>query len=378
MSTTAFGYGAMSLAGAYGPIGEPDALALLHQVQERGVRFIDTANIYGLGLSESILGTFMVGRRDEFTLASKCGIVPAGEAGKRRVNGRPEHIREQIERSLTRLKTDYVDLYYLHRPDPEVPVEESVGALAELVTAGKVRTIGLSEHTGEEIRRGHAEHPITAVQSEWSIFARDVEHYVIPTCAELGIGFAAFSPVARGLLTDHFDPVALQQKDVRCKFPWFAPENIAHNHAVAGRFKALAAELDLPAAGLALAWLYTKATYAGLSLATIPGTRYVEHLDELLTGVGAEISAEAMSVLDTLADQVQGDRSFDPLWVSGGREGLLPRWHLRLPAKEVAGASKICARSSSSMTQYEHISHLRWIMFNKPATVAEQSTIKSD
>lgn len=325
LRTTAFGYGAMSIAGAYGPIGESEALELLAQAHERGVTFIDTANIYGLGVSETILGKFMAGRREEFTLASKCGIVPAGEAGKRRANGRPEHIREQIELSLTRLATDHLDLYYLHRPDPEVPVEESVGALAELVAEGKVRSIGLSEHTGEEIRRGHTEHPITAVQSEWSIFARDVEHYVIPTCAELGIGFVAFSPVARGLLTDHFDPAALQQKDVRGKFPWFAPENIAHNHAVAGRFRALAAELDLPAAGLALAWLYAKATESGLALATIPGTRYVEHLDELLTGVGAELSAEAMSVLDTLADQVQGDRSFDPMWVSGGREGLLPR-----------------------------------------------------
>lgn len=325
LTTTAFGYGAMSIAGAYGPIDEADALDLLHQTSERGVTFVDTANIYGRGLSETILGKFLAGQRHEFTLATKCGIVPAGEAGQRRVNGRPEHIREQIDLSLDRLGTDYVDLYYLHRPDPDVPVEESVGALAELVKAGKVRSIGLSEHTGEEIRRGHAEHPITAVQSEWSIFARDVERYVIPACVELGIGFVAFSPVGRGILTDHFTPSALAEEDTRRKFPWFAAENIAHNHGVAAKARALAAKTGLPTAGLALAWLYAKAEGLGLQLATIPGTRYVDHLDELLSGVGAELSAETITALDALADQVYGDRSFNPTWVSGGREGLLPR-----------------------------------------------------
>ncbi|WP_120005897.1 aldo/keto reductase [Nesterenkonia muleiensis] len=325
LTTTALGYGAMSIAGAYGHIEEQAALELLHGVYDRGVTFIDTANIYGRGVSESILGRFLTGRRHEIALATKCGIVPGAEVGKRSVNGRPEHIREQIDLSLGRLGTDYVDLYYLHRPDPDVPVEESVGALAELIQAGKVRGIGLSEHTGEEIRRGHAEHPITAVQSEWSIFARDVERYVIPACAELGIGFVAFSPVGRGILTDHFDPGGLAENDVRRKFPWFAAENIAHNHDLAGRVRALAAESDLPTAGLALAWLYAKAAMFGLHLAAIPGTRYVNHLDELLAGTDAELSAEAIAVLDALADQVHGDRSFNSAWVSGGREGLLPR-----------------------------------------------------
>lgn len=325
LPVTRLGYGAMSIAGAYGPIDEPDALKLLHRVHERGITSIDTANIYGRGLSESILGRFLTGRRDEITLASKCGIVPAGEAGRRSVNGRPEHIREQIELSLGRLGTDYLDLYYLHRPDPQVPVEESVGALAELIQEGKVRAIGLSEHTGEEIRRGHAEHPITAVQSEWSVFARDVERYVIPACAELGIGFVAFSPLGRGILTDHFDPAALAEGDTRRKFPWFAEENIAHNHEIAGRARALAASAGLPSAGLVLGWLYAKAADVGLALATIPGTRCAEHLDELLTGVESELDAQTLAALDALADQVQGDRSFNPNWVSGGREGLLPR-----------------------------------------------------
>ncbi|TLP77090.1 aldo/keto reductase [Nesterenkonia sphaerica] len=325
LTTTSFGYGAMSLAGAYGPIGESAAIALLHQVCDRGVRHIDTANIYGLGLSETILGKFLNGRRDSVTLATKCGIEPKGQAGQRSTNGRPEHIREQIELSLRRLGTDYVDLYYLHRPDPKVPIEESVGALGELVSAGTVRSIGLSEVTGEELRRAHRTHPISAVQSEWSIFARDVEHYVIPACAELGIGFVAFSPVARGLLTDGFDPEALGENDARHKFPWFAPENLGHNHQLAEAARAMAADAGTPTASLALAWLYAKADDAGLKLAAIPGTRYSAHLDELLAGLDTQLNAAQMAVLDALADEIAGDRSFAPDWVSGGREGLIPR-----------------------------------------------------
>lgn len=325
LRTTAYGYGAMSIAGAYGPISQIDALTLLEEVAQHGVKLIDTANIYGMGKSESILGTFLSGRRAEFTLATKCGIVPAGEAGQRRVNGRPEHINEQIDLSLQRLGTDYVDLYYLHRPDPSTPIEESVGALGELVQAGKVRGIGLSEATGEEIRRAHAEYPVTAVQSEWSIFARDVEQHVIPTCAQLGIGFVAFSPVGRGLLTDHFDTTALGEKDTRHKFPWFNHHNIGHNTQVAERVQAAGAQSGIPAAGLALAWLYTKAQDLGLQLAAIPGTRSPDHLEELLSGVDVELSTETMTGLDALADQVRGDRTFNPNWVSGGREGLLPR-----------------------------------------------------
>lgn len=325
LTTTALGYGAMSLAGAYGPISDEAAIALLHDVYDRGVTFLDTANIYGLGVSETILGTFLRGRRHEFMVATKAGIDPSGEAGKRRQNGKPEHLREQIDLSLRRLGTDYVDLYYLHRPDPEVPIEESVGTLGELVEAGKVRSIGLSEVTAEEIRRAHQVHPVTAVQSEWSVFARDVERYVLPTVAELGIGFVAFSPVGRGILTDHFDVAGLAEGDTRQKFPWFSPENLTHNDAVAAQLRQAAVGLGIPAAGLALAWLYKKAARIGADLATIPGTRYTSHMDELLRGVDFELDVDAEAQLDSLADQVHGDRSFDPMWVSGGREGLLPR-----------------------------------------------------
>lgn len=323
LTADALGYGAMSIAGTYGNIGEAESLRLLEDVRERGVTFIDTANLYGNGLSEQILGTFLAGRREEFTIATKVGIVPGGGVGKRTARGDAAYIKEQIDLSLQRLGTDYVDLYYLHRVDPNVPVEESAGALGELVQAGKVRTIGLSEATAEEIRRAHAVHPLAAVQSEWSVFARDVERYVLPTLAELGIGFVAYSPVGRGLLTDRFSPDQIGEGDTRLAFPWFTAENLPHNDALAGRLREQAARLGVPAAALSLAWLYAKAGSLGVALSTIPGTRYTDHFDELLTGLTAELDAEASSVLDGLAAEVRGDRSFDPCWVSGGREGLI-------------------------------------------------------
>lgn len=314
----------MSIAGAYGAIEESDALALLSGLAERGVTFIDTANLYGFGTSEKILGKFLAGRREEFTVATKVGIVPAGEVGKRKARGDAAYIKEEIDGSLQRLGTDYVDLYYLHRVDPEVPIEESTGALAELVQAGKVRTIGLSEATADEVRRAHAVHPITAVQTEWSIFARDVEQYVLPTVAELGIGFVPYSPVGRGLLTDSFKPENIGEKDSRRSFPWFHAENLGDNDAVAGKVRELARELGTSAAAVSTAWLYTKAEELGVAISPIPGTRYLEHWDELQAGTALSLEARSVELLDSLAAQVRGDRSFDPAWVSGGRENLLP------------------------------------------------------
>lgn len=330
LNVTSIGYGAMSIAGAYGRIAEDAALDLLHHVEECGVNFIDTANIYGDGVSEQVVGTFLRDRRHEFVLATKVGIEKGGGVGQRRARGDGAYIREQVDLSLQRLGTDYVDLYYLHRVDPEVPVEESAGALGELVEAGKVRAIGLSEATGEEIRRAHAEHPVTAVQSEWSIFARDVETYVLPTCAELGIGFVPYSPVGRGLITDHFTPDALGEGDGRHNFPWFQGENLAVNLNLVEQVRAEAAAAGVPTAGLALAWLFVKAAELGATISPIPGTRYAQHWDELQAGLGQDgagvgLPAGTMARLDALAEQVRGERSFSPDWVSGGREGLIPR-----------------------------------------------------
>lgn len=325
LQTSALGYGAMSLAGAYGAITEADSITLLEHVAQRQVTLLDTANIYGDGASERILGTFLRHRRSEFVLASKVGIEKGAGVGKRRARGDAAYIKEQIDQSLLRLGTDHLDLYYLHRVDPDTPIEESVGALGELVTAGKVRAIGLSEATGEEIARGHAVHPITAVQSEWSIFARDVEAHVLPTCARLGIGFVPYSPVGRGLLTDSFESEALPADDIRQNFPWFMPQNLPRNAALVARVRDVAARLELPTAGLALAWLYQRAAALGVEIAPIPGTRTAAHWDQLQRGVDVELPDAAFTELNGLAAQVSGDRSFDPRWVSGGREGLLPR-----------------------------------------------------
>lgn len=325
LETSALGYGAMSLAGAYGAISAADSLKLLDHVAESEVTFLDTANIYGDGESERVLGTFLKHRREEFVVATKVGIEKGAGVGRRRARGDAAYIKDQIDQSLRRLGTDHVDLYYLHRVDPDTPIEESVGALGELVTAGKVRAIGLSEATGDEIARGHAVHPITAVQSEWSIFARDVEAHVLPTCARLGIGFVPYSPVGRGLLTDSFDAKALPAEDIRQNFPWFMPENLPQNASLLEQVRAVAARLGLPTAGLALAWLYQQASGLGVQISPIPGTRTAAHWDELQRGVDVALPGEALADLDALAGQVSGDRSFDPRWVSGGREGLLPR-----------------------------------------------------
>lgn len=330
LTTTNIGYGAMSIAGAYGSIAEDAALQLLEHVSESGVNFIDTANIYGDGVSEEIVGKFLTGRREEFVLATKVGIEKGGGVGQRRARGDSAYIKEQIDHSLRRLGTDYVDLYYLHRVDPEVPIEESAGALGELVEAGKVRGIGLSEATGEEIRRAHAVHPLSAVQSEWSIFARDVEVHVLPAVAELGIGFVPYSPVGRGLLTDHFSPDDLAEGDGRHNFPWFQGENLTHNQQLAQKVRQVAAEAGVPTAALALSWLFEKAAGFGATISPIPGTRYAKHWNELQAGLGADgsggtVSAAALEQLEGLAAEVAGERSFNSGWVSGGREGLVPR-----------------------------------------------------
>ncbi|GMA27895.1 aldo/keto reductase [Arenivirga flava] len=322
---SAIGYGAMSLAGVYGAIEEADAQRLLDGLLERGVTHLDTANVYGQGASEQVLGRFLArtGQRDRFAIASKVGIVQGGGIGKRGVRGDREHIREQIDGSLSRLGVDALDLYYLHRPDPSVPVEESVAALAELVEEGKVRSIGLSEVTGEELRRAHAVHPIAAVQSEWSLVSRDVERYVIPAAIELGVAFVAYSPVSRGLLTDRFDAEISALGGSRRNFPRFDASNLPGNLAVAERLRAVAGRIGAPLATVAVAWLEHRAAEAGLRLVAIPGTRSLAHLDESIAAASLRLDAEQLAELEAVAAEISGPRTFDPLWVSGGREGLI-------------------------------------------------------
>ncbi|WP_403023661.1 aldo/keto reductase [Salinibacterium sp. GXW1014] len=317
------GYGAMSLGGSYGPIDEASAQRLLAAVVDAGVRHLDTANIYGDGSSEEIIGRFLHGRpRDAVFLASKTGLSMGAGVGTRSISGRPETIRANIDESLSRLGVDHLDLYYQHRIDPGVPVEETVGAFAELVAAGKIHHIGLSEATGDELRRAHAVHPIAAVQSEWSILSRDVEVHVVPTAAELGITVVPYSPVSRGLLTDAFD-ADVAAHDMRKAFPRFRPENLPHNRALAEEVRAVARRLGAATEQVAIAWLLAKAREFGASVSVIPGTRSIEHLRSNLGAGSLELSADDLAVLDGIAARVAGARTATPSWVSGGREGLL-------------------------------------------------------
>lgn len=314
------GYGGMSLTDIYGPVSDDDAFATLAHALDAGITFIDTANLYGMGRSERIISRLLRTRRDEIQLATKFGIVPGDGVGKRSVRGDRAYVREQIDLSLERLGTDHVDLYYLHRVDPKTPIEETVGAMAELVTEGKVRHLGLSEATGDELRRAHAVHPIAAVQSEWSIVSRGVEDHVVPAARELGVGLVPYSPLSRQWLTGSFDPAAMQEGDGRPKFPRFSPENLAANAPVLDEILAIAAEAEVTPAQLALAWLDAKGRELGVPVVSIPGTRFAHRVDENLAALDVRLSAETVARLDAIAPRIAGSRSFDPLWVSDGRE----------------------------------------------------------
>ncbi|MCD2143148.1 MULTISPECIES: aldo/keto reductase [Rhodococcus] len=320
---SAQGYGAMSVAPAYGEVNLDEALATLHHAVDLGITFIDTADVYGDGTSEKVVGTLLADRRDEVQLATKFGLVGAvGGTGtaNRRINGRPEYAKQAIDESLGRLGVDHVDLYYLHRVDPDVPVEDTVGALAELVQAGKVRHIGLSEATGDELRRAHAVHPIAVIQSEWSIVSRDVERHVVPTAAELGIGFVPYSPVSRGLLTDAFDPGQVAENDLRKRFPRFDADALPTNLSVREEVRAVAKEADATIAQIALAWLDAKGREFGLPSVSIPGTRYANRVTENAGALDVTLTDEQVARLDRLAGKVAGPRAADPTWVSLGRE----------------------------------------------------------
>lgn len=315
LTVSALGYGAMSLSDVYGPVDDETALATLTHAVDRGLTFVDTANIYGAGRSERIISRLVATRRDDITLATKFGI-DGGRIGQRGIRGDAAYVHEQIDASLQRLGTDHVDLYYQHRVDPNVPIEETVGAMAELVAAGKVRHLGLSEATADEIRRAHAVHPIAAVQTEWSVVSRDVELSVVPTVAELGIGFVPYSPLSRAWLTDGFAADQIGEGDGRPKFPRFTPENLATNAPLRADYLAIADRQGLTGAQLALAWLYTRAEAVGVPLAPIPGSRFTAHVDEWIPAVSTRLDADAMRELDDIADRIAGNRSFDPNWTS--------------------------------------------------------------
>jgi aryl-alcohol dehydrogenase-like predicted oxidoreductase len=287
----------MGMTWAYGGGDKQSGLDTIDRALELGVTFLDTAEVYGPYTNERLVGRAVAGRRDQFEIATKFGFSfdPDNPYGPRGLDGSPENVRRACEGSLERLGTDYIDLFYQHRVDPAVPIEETVGALAELVEEGKVRYIGLSEASADVIRRAHATHPLTAVQSEYSLWTRDPESEVLPTLRELGIGLVAYSPLGRGFLTGQIRSVAdLSDDDWRRSNPRFQEAALRQNIELADRVRALADELVVTPAQLALAWVQAK----GSDIVPIPGTKRPERLSENVAAVEIELSDEDVAALD--------------------------------------------------------------------------------
>jgi aryl-alcohol dehydrogenase-like predicted oxidoreductase len=325
LTVSAMGFGAMALTPAYNEVNDTESLATLNHCLDVGVTFIDTANVYGRGDNEHLIARVLADRRDEVTLATKFGIAgnPADRAaGGARVRGDAAYVHQCIDESLQRLGTDVVDLYYMHRRDLSVPIEETVGTMAELVHAGKVRHLGLSEVTAEELRAAVAVHPIAAVQSEWSIWSRDVERKVVPAAAELGVGFVPYSPLGRGFLTGTVSSAADlgPQWDFRRTMPRFAEGALEANLAVVEVVRAVANEQGATPAQVALAWLRYRADALGVASVPIPGTRRAARVDENLASLSVTLTPGQLDTLDQAGATVSGHRSHDPAWTSGGRE----------------------------------------------------------
>ena len=310
---SAIGLGCMNLSHAYGaPTSPEQSTKVLHAALDAGVTLFDTAAMYGFGANETLVGTVLKGERQRFTLASKCGMQGVDVAGDgklvRVIDGRPETLRATCEAALRRLQTDVIDLYYLHRWDKKVPIEESVGGLSDLVRAGKIQSIGLSEVSATTLRKAHAVHPIAAVQTEYSLWTRNPEIAVLQACSELGIAFVAFSPVARGFLSDvALDPTTFDVKDIRHSQPRFAEaENYAANLKLLAPFKQIARDAGCTSAQLALAWLLHKAPH----IIPIPGTTSVEHLLEDTAADGVKLHADILVRLEELINHktVTGSR----------------------------------------------------------------------
>jgi len=306
-SVAPIGLGCMSLSYAYGtPPAAEVAHALLRRALDLGVEHFDTAALYGYGANEELVGQVLKPHRKKIFLASKCGIFRNAE-GAREINGRPDILKRTCDDSLRRLGTEVIDLYYLHRWDKQVPIEESVGALADLMKQGKIRGIGLSEVSADTLRRAHAEHPVAAVQSEYSLWSRNPEIKVLEECRRLDVAFVAFSPLARGFLTGKLrDLSTLQPKDIRRQMPRFEPDNYAANLLLLDEYAQIAAAAGCSLAQLALAWLLTR----GDNVLPLIGTTSITHLEENLGANNVTLSADILARLDKLINQhtVRGAR----------------------------------------------------------------------